>query len=283
MPAAKLYPFKAESKTKKPEPSLEVEVNINGHLTKVFTTPDIIQASRVVKKIINRTNERYGLIYGEKGTGKTIATHYLSHQYQAIRICCYEGITLKDLLVDITTALGNTSPNNKSIGRLVRWLTDSGAVQNRIFLIDEANYLNHKSLNMLRYLSDEAGAGIILFGTELLPQKFKDANNTRSKQLEQFLDRIGGGKLHFQPLPEPKGQKKTLREAQIVSFFLKPRFGTGIEKNTKLVHEFYRLTQGYWRRANKIGEACQELMERRGITELNEDILQAAYMYCYGQ
>jgi DNA transposition AAA+ family ATPase len=200
MAAAKIIPLNP------PERNL-LEVEINGSLQRIVETPDIRSAIKMLEKV-KRTSERFFLLWGETGTGKTYATHYMygylkNQGHQVCRLCADDGINFRSSLVELAMALGHSSAERKTITQLRLYLQKN--VKNVVIIYDEANYLDYKTINVLRRLGDENGATIVLSGTEILPDKIK--MEVQKKRLTQFSDRIGGVKFLLNHSQHPKVNK----------------------------------------------------------------------------
>lgn len=125
-----------------------------------------------IQGICERThNDRdFGLFIGRVGIGKTTACrNVLKEIPTAILIEAFEGIDHSTLIGELIIAVG--LPISKgSVSAQTAQLIRSIKGTNRLFIIDEADKLNKRSLGALRRLSDNAGVGIVLIGTpELLP------------------------------------------------------------------------------------------------------------------
>lgn len=248
----------------KTQTSNHTQLQINGKKLDIIPTPDLNKAINLVQDTMSRQFARIGLITGDPGTGKTIASYHIAATFNGSRICCYPGMTKKDLAIQISSAAGHTNPKG-SYGHLINWIKDK--VDGQLFLIDEANHITWQHMELLRYLTDEAGATVILFGTRLLTQAFQDRRT--ATLLAQLTSRIGAKNITFAPIPASDNGLK-----QIESYFIRPFFGN-INKKA-IARAFQKATKGYWRLCRELTEACQLLMEREGFQHLTKDIVEAA-------
>lgn len=121
---------------------------------------------------------KMGLAYGASGIGKTRASDRLAATDPTIiRIEVVPGFSLVDLLISICEALRlrYTQTIMAMFQAITGKLTESG----RLILIDEAEYLNIKALDILRRIHDIAGVGVLLIGTPKLNYQFRDKPDFR--------------------------------------------------------------------------------------------------------
>jgi DNA transposition AAA+ family ATPase len=248
-------------KSKEPEMSKPVvskesviveQLRINGRLLDIVATQEIAKAMHLVRDAMSRQFNRIGLVTGETGTGKTVASYYIAARLNGSRICCYPGMTKKDLVIQIAYAAGNSNPVG-SYGQLIAWLKNK--VDGQLFLIDEANHIGWQHMEVLRFLADETGATVILFGTQLLSQTMQERRT--APLLAQLTSRIGAKNITFEPLPASGNEGLK----QIEAYFIKPNFGTVGQKSVARV--FQKATKGYWRLCRELTEACQFLMSKK--------------------
>ena len=127
-----------------------------------------------------------GICYGRAGLGKTSAVkEYAKLNSDVILIEADLGYTPKILFSEIHNKLGFSECGTvyKMMNEIVDKFKDSG----RLIIIDEAEHLPYKSLELIRRLHDKAGIGILLTGMPRL------IDNIRGKrcQYEQLYSRIG--------------------------------------------------------------------------------------------
>ncbi len=128
-----------------------------------------------------------GLCYGDAGLGKTRAVKQYAAAHQGVILieadCGYNG---KILFQEICQKIGiDTKARNVHalLEAIVKKLKDSG----RLIIIDEAEQLPYRALEMLRRIHDKANIGILLVGMPRL------LYNLRGKQGEyaQLFSRVG--------------------------------------------------------------------------------------------
>jgi DNA transposition AAA+ family ATPase len=200
-----------------------------------------------------------GQLVGESGTGKTRAGKLLVERLGAVRVCCLQGISNKVLAAKIHAAFGGEkapASANTLVGKL------ETLVSGRLLVVDEANHLRWQQLELLRYLADEAGMGLILIGTDLMERPFKEGRT--ATYLAQLAGRIGAKRVRFERLTDLE---------EVAGYMIKPHFGK-VDKAT--ASAFHQQARGYWRDAAELAAACRRVMETQGLAELSPVVVEAA-------
>ncbi|MFA5751085.1 MAG: AAA family ATPase [Candidatus Paceibacterota bacterium] len=169
-------------------------------LTHKTINPNFIETSTAqrvfdVAKVCHLFKE-IGVCYGDAGLGKTEAViEYAARKPDVILILADPGYTASVLLNELHDKLGNGGRHNlhQTFQDCVDRLHDSG----RLLIIDEAEQLPYKSLEMVRRLHDKAKIGILLSGMSKLLSNLRGFHG----QYSQLYSRVGiAAKL--QPLTE---------------------------------------------------------------------------------
>lgn len=132
-----------------------------------------------------------GVVYGEAGIGKTMtAKEYTARNSDVILIEADLGYTAKVLFTELHKRLGMSGRGliHEMFDMVVDKLKGSG----RLIVVDEAEHLPYRALELLRRVYDKAGIGIALVGMPRL------IHNLRGKRGEyaQLYSRVGlAGKL----------------------------------------------------------------------------------------
>jgi len=128
---------------------------------------------------------RIGVCIGEAGLGKTFSVKKYAKQYMdAILIESDSGYTEKSLLKEIhrRLALSGKGSVYDLMGEVVNKLNQSG----RLLIIDEAENLPYKALEITRRIHDKTGIGILLVGRNILLQNLTGKNY----QYDQLYSRV---------------------------------------------------------------------------------------------
>lgn len=103
------------------------------------------------------------VLYGAAGLGKTmLLSEYAARNKSALFIEADPGYTARTLLEELCRLLGVKARGNihELIDACVRELHGSG----RLLMVDEAELLPYRALEVLRRLHDKAGTGVVLAG-----------------------------------------------------------------------------------------------------------------------
>ena len=144
-------------------------------------TQDILNLTR--KAHIRRT---IGLITGRAGFGKSMALRsYWRRNTDAIYVEVDGAYNAKELLKElaINCNYNGTGHLNKLKKEIIEKLEGSG----RFIIIDQAEYLPTKALDLLRTIHDKAGVGLLLSGLPVLLSNIKGVDGVH----EQIFTRIG--------------------------------------------------------------------------------------------
>jgi DNA transposition AAA+ family ATPase len=154
------------------------------------TNPDFIETS-ISKRLFNIAKlchlfQEIGVCYAEAGLGKTEASReYVREKSDALLIEADPGYTPTVLFNELHDRLGNGGRHNlhQTFQSCVSRLCNSG----RFLIIDEAEQLPYKSLELLRRLHDKSGIGILLTG---MPKLLHNLRGYRG-QYSQLYSRVG--------------------------------------------------------------------------------------------
>lgn len=225
----------------------------------VIETVAVQQALVLAHTLLSEDSNRVGKIDGKPGTGKSTIAHYLVNQLGAVRVCAYQGMSTKSLMIDLCMALGLEATGGTAATQIARLRPH---VRGRLVIVDEANHLKWPQLEGLRFLADEAGMALLLIGTDLMNRQFRSPQT--GIYLAQLASRIGAKTLHLTRM-------RRIDEGQ--AYVLQPLFGK-VERVT--AKRFMQVSQGYWRDSLELARACQRLMAPQGLTQLTIDIIDTA-------
>lgn len=136
------------------------------------------------------TKGKIGVCAGRAGLGKTIAVkEYTKNFLDAILIESDSGYTAKSLLLEIHKRLGLSGKGcaYDLMNEVVNKLNNSG----RLLIIDEAENLPYRALEITRRIHDKTGIGVLLVGRNILFENLRGFNN----QYDQLYSRVKYHKL----------------------------------------------------------------------------------------
>lgn len=198
-------------------------------------------------------------ITGGTGSGKSTAAKRIVEVLGAKRIACWDGISRIQLLRQAAAALG--VEGNAAVDRLLVEKTEDGP--RRLLIVDEANKLNWRALEALRYLADECNVAVVLVGTEFYERQFT-GNRTRELLL-QLGRRIGAKRTRMGHLDR----------AETYGHILKPVCGDCADKD--IVTKFWHgCRKGNWGDGMELAQECRRLMAVHELPALNAAVLDAA-------
>lgn len=202
-----------------------------------------------------------GELVGDTGTGKSIAARAVSQELGGIRIVAFEGISRSQLLNALMQQLQLNFPAARHLDILGTWAKEQST--RPLLLVDEANKLNWRALEVLRYLADEGGWAIILIGTELYERQFASAH-TRPLLL-QLGRRIGAKRV----------KTGLLDRAETYTHILRPRLGDVADKD--VITAFWQGSRkGNWGEGVELADACARVMSANDIGALTPAVLESA-------
>lgn len=165
-----------------------VERQIEKAKTEVKT--DFVYTS-TAKKILELCNLAHvhsdiRLVIGEAGLGKTMALHHYAKQNRNVILLEIEPTySVKVLLEELCAKLGIvvSRNNHDNMRAIIEKLKDS----ERLLIVDEAELLAYKSLEVLRRIHDKAGIGMVLAGLPRLRANLRGSKG----EYRQLYSRVG--------------------------------------------------------------------------------------------
>ena len=127
-----------------------------------------------------------GVAYGGAGIGKTLAVkEYAARNSDVILIEADLSYTVRDVFVELHKACGFTGDGsvNKMKDDVISKLKDTG----RLIIIDEAEHLPVRALDLLRRVYDKAGVGILFVGLH----RFMESLRVKQADFAYLYTRVG--------------------------------------------------------------------------------------------
>jgi len=208
-------------------------------------------------------------ISSRAGYGKTVGLQTYRRTRGAVYYAHDKASSTKDALVNITRASGLNGPTYAGIGtlrqRLVKHLRTIGSP---LIVIDEADTIQFRTLEVLRGIVDELGSGLVMAGIEgyleeLLTEK------KYGRRPEQLLSRVAA----VVPLVAPSHE-----EIQLIA----GDYGVKGAREIDFIRRRAIVTGGY-RRARMILEDAREIADDLGVKKINLAVLNEAAQYLPGK
>lgn len=211
----------------------------------------IIQYISEVARLCH-TKGKIGVCVGRAGLGKTIAVKEYTKKYlDAILIESDSGYTAKCLLMEIHKRLSLSCKGSvyDLMSEVVNKLNNSG----RLLIIDEAENLPYRALEISRRIHDKTGIGVLLVGRDVLFENLRGANN----QYDQLYSRV---KYH-----------KLLDRLQLkdVEKILK-----SVGQNSELAETYLVCSDGNTRRLEHLITNCIDVSKINGNIEVDSAVIQ---------
>lgn len=214
----------------------------------------------VAKKIheladMAHTDCEVGVIVGDAGVGKTFALReYAKVNPDVVFIEVDFGYSALWLFKELCRELGleHRGQLSEMASEIIKRLNGSG----RLIIVDEAEYLPHKALELLRRVHDKAGVGILLVG---LPRLIHNLRGSRG-QYAQLYSRVG---------IYSRVEKLSAADAKAITDSAIPE-GNGIYK------DFHRAAKGNTRTLSKLLRRCLRTARRNEVAISRELIEETA-------
>ena len=164
---------------------LEIEKLREGRIKVDFVKTSVVDDVFDIARTCHVENE-IGVCYGDAGIGKTFAVKkYAIEHSETILIEADLGYTPKVLFSEIHKNLGfdGSGTIHAMLEDIIAKLKHTG----RLIIVDEAEHLPYKSLELLRRVYDKAQVGILLVGMPRLIMNLRG----EKRQYAQLYSRVG--------------------------------------------------------------------------------------------
>lgn len=195
-----------------------------------FTLTSIAKTVFEVAQLCHIESE-IGVVYGKAGLGKTTAVkEYAKSNSDVILIEVDFGYTARVLFSELHKKVGYEGRGTvySMMQDIIFKLKDSG----RLIIVDEAEHLPYKVLELLRRIYDKANVGILLVG------------------MPRLIENLRGNKGEYQQLYSRVGIAKKLNNLNIAD--TKQIVESILPDKNNLVNEYYKYSQGNTRILSKL-------------------------------
>ncbi len=190
------------------------------------------------------------IVLGQAGRGKTTACRRVVAMYDYVLYVSFAGwLSHTGIIREICFAAAGARPRatQACFDLLARSLSDS----RRIILVDEADRLSLKGLNLLRDVHDRCCIPIVLIGEEPLKGKLAQERRLISRTSQELI---------FQPAGP----------ADVTLFYRK---NLNLAVSPKMAVDLARHAQGDFRLILKDALRVERTMKASGLAEITEDLV----------
>jgi type II secretory pathway predicted ATPase ExeA len=231
-------------------------------MQEIRETKFVKEATRLAEVVLS-ADHPIGEIVGPPGTGKSVAGRAVAAGIGAygLRIVAWEGITPYLIANEVAQQAGleGAGAGQRLLANRIAPLAEP----RRLLVVDEANKLNWRALELLRYLADECNLAILLIGTELYDRAFSHSR-TRDLLL-QLGSRIGA----------KRASSRHMDRAETYAHVFRPAFGDSADKD--LVTAFWEgCRRGNYREAGELAAECKRIMATNAMQTLTAAVLELA-------
>ena len=149
---------------------------------------DALTYSEMLRRIV--------MITSPPGDGKTMALRHYVNPHRSVFITARSTLVINSFVHEITDELISQALGVKNTDQILRRIADVLKARPKTIVIDEAQHLNSKSLDALRYIHDESQAPIFLSGNDELLETIRTA--PRMQQLGSRLHHFRVQRISFE-------------------------------------------------------------------------------------
>jgi len=186
------------------------------------------------------------MVTGPTGRGKTEAAKHYATQTEAVYISPFNIRTPAWVLREIAFELGGVRPGRAEACLTV--ISEETSKRRRLILLDEADLLEIKVLEMLRNLNERCACPIVLIGENALMSRVASR-----KRIESRVRR----KMEFAPCNQHD-----------IAFFLRQTFTMSSSPTPEIVSLIHKHCNGDWRPVVTVTIGIDRAMKASGTSEI---------------
>jgi len=200
-------------------------------------------------------NSSIGVVYGHAGYGKSTAIqHFCAMNSRAVYTLYMEGYSLSMMVKDIVNQLQGTPSHG--LDNNINLIRESCLVYRKLLVVDEADRLPIRNLEMLRNINEKCSLPILLVGEHSLSSKMTS--------LPRLESRIRSKPLVFQPLT-----------TEDISNFYSQACAIDISQNRRVLKRILQLCHGDFRVMVNDAHQILAVMNANGLSEINMEVIHA--------
>lgn len=232
--------------------------NLKVDSNKFVITENTIKLDELAKDLLNPNatlNSSIGVVYGHAGYGKSTAIqHFCALNGRASYTLYMEGYTLAMMVRDIVTQLKGTPAHG--LDNNISLIKEACMIYRKLIVVDEADRLPLKNIEMLRNINEKCSLPILLVGEHSLSSKMTS--------LPRLESRIRSTPVIFQPL--------TLMD--IVNYY-KQACGLDISTSRKIQQRILKNCHGDFRIMVNDAHRVLAIMNANGLNEITMEVMYA--------
>ncbi|MDY0320915.1 MAG: AAA family ATPase [Arcobacteraceae bacterium] len=214
-------------------------------------------------------DEDMAVISGHAGMGKSRAVREFTKNHpECLLIEATISTTARDLFKRIAELLGTNYKG--SLDLTVRECASILQKSEKFIIIDEAEHLPYRALELLRRMYDFSRSPLVLVGTQKLIKNLTGGASSHN-EYEQLSSRVGG-KWILQGLSYPKEQDGKMVEIDDDLKAVCKLFGTDDASVAKTIKQY---TKGNFRKTEKLLKRSQRLARSYG-TKIDKEVIETA-------
>jgi DNA transposition AAA+ family ATPase len=200
-------------------------------------------------------NSSIGVVYSHAGYGKSTAIqHFCALNSRAVYSLYMEGYSLTMMVKDIVNQLQGTPAHG--LDKNIELIKESCFVYRKLLVVDEADRLPIKNIEMLRNINEKCRLPILLVGEHSLSGKMTS--------LPRLESRIRSKPLVFQPL-----------SLQDIANFYNQSCGLDISNNKKVLKRILQLCHGDFRVMVNDAHQILAVMNANRLSEITMEVIHA--------
>jgi len=225
-----------------------------------------ISALNMIIKVCNLTfrHNELAVVFGDAGVGKTVSVkHYARTHDDVILIQSTRAIQAGELLILILKRLGEYHTGYSSLQTRIDHIQLALRRQKKLIIIDEADQLPVRTLEMIRSFYDDGNCGLVLIGLPRIIDLMTRGQSLR-ENLAQLYSRVGY-KYEIKP---PK-----LNEIRLIV----DRYGYNLSHRIFNEIREWSSGSGELRMVTKLMERAKNLLVWNELKEVTDDTIRSAY------
>lgn len=230
----------------------ETKLKVNQHV--FILTENVRRFNDLCDELIDPESDltsSFGLVVGRAGRGKTkAAIHYAVEHPEAVYVLFIDGMSMVQVVREISYELNGTRP--RLFMECIEEISKAAKRRKRLVLMDEADKMPKKYIEMLRGINERCLLPMILIGEESITKKLEE------RRLKSRVRRI----VEFEPI-----------SITDVTLFYKTALGVEIEQDA--ARELLKRAEGDFRVIVRDAHSVVRIMNASSVYEVTLDVVRA--------